>query len=86
MTIVCREHRAQFTIIPNVIFRDDRPSIEAKGVSAICCHARTTGRSALTMSAARCALAKAPASPANKRRPPVGIVSAKSTTLFATCL
>jgi len=32
MTIVRREHRAQFTIIPNAIFRDDRLSIEAKGV------------------------------------------------------
>lgn len=30
MTIVRREHRAQFTI--NAIFRDDRLSIEAKGV------------------------------------------------------
>jgi len=32
MTIVRREHRAQFTIIPNAIFRDDRLLIEAKGV------------------------------------------------------
>jgi hypothetical protein len=32
MTIVRREHRAQFTIIPNAIFRDDRLTIEAKGV------------------------------------------------------
>jgi hypothetical protein len=32
MTIVRREHRAQFTIVPNAIFRDDRLSIEAKGV------------------------------------------------------
>jgi hypothetical protein len=32
MTIVRREHRAQLTIIPNAIFRDDRLSIEAKGV------------------------------------------------------
>jgi len=32
MTIVRREHRAQFTIVPNSIFRDDRLSIEAKGV------------------------------------------------------
>ena len=32
MTIVRREHRAQFTIIPNAIFRNDRLSIEAKGV------------------------------------------------------
>jgi hypothetical protein len=32
MTIVRREHRAQFTIVPNAIFLDDRLSIEAKGV------------------------------------------------------
>jgi hypothetical protein len=32
MTIVRREHRAQFTIVPNAVFRDDRLSIEAKGV------------------------------------------------------
>jgi hypothetical protein len=32
MTIVHSEHRAQFTVIPNTIFRDDRLSIEAKGV------------------------------------------------------
>jgi hypothetical protein len=32
MTIVRSEHRAQFTIVPNAIFRDDRLSIEAKGV------------------------------------------------------
>jgi len=32
MTIVRREHRAQFTIIPNAIFVDGRLSIEAKGV------------------------------------------------------
>jgi hypothetical protein len=32
MTIVRCEHRAQFTILPNAIFRDDRLSIEAKGV------------------------------------------------------
>jgi hypothetical protein len=32
MMIVRSEHRAQFTIIPNAIFRDDRLSIEAKGV------------------------------------------------------
>jgi hypothetical protein len=31
MTIVRREHRAQFTIVPNAIFLDDRLSIEAKG-------------------------------------------------------
>jgi hypothetical protein len=32
MTIVRREDRAQFTIVPNAIFLDDRLSIEAKGV------------------------------------------------------
>jgi hypothetical protein len=32
MTIVRREHRAQLTIVPNAIFRDDQLSIEAKGV------------------------------------------------------
>jgi hypothetical protein len=32
MMIVRREHRARFTIIPNAISRDDRLSIEAKGV------------------------------------------------------
>ena len=32
MTIVRREHRAQFTIVPNAIFLDERLSIEAKGV------------------------------------------------------
>jgi hypothetical protein len=32
MTIVRSEHRAQFTIVPNAIFHDDRLSIEAKGV------------------------------------------------------
>jgi hypothetical protein len=32
MTIVRREHRAQFTIVLNAIFLDDRLSIEAKGV------------------------------------------------------
>lgn len=32
MTIVRREHRTQFTIVPNAIFLDDRLSIEAKGV------------------------------------------------------
>jgi hypothetical protein len=32
MTIVRREHRAQFTVVPNAIFLDDRLSIEAKGV------------------------------------------------------
>jgi hypothetical protein len=32
MTIIRSGHRTQFTIIPNTIFRDDRLSIEAKGV------------------------------------------------------
>ncbi|MPZ38769.1 MAG: hypothetical protein GEU95_12025 [Rhizobiales bacterium] len=32
MTIVRREHRAHFTILPNAIFLDERLSIEAKGV------------------------------------------------------
>lgn len=32
MTIVRREHRAHFTIVPNAIFVDTRLSIEAKGV------------------------------------------------------
>jgi len=32
MTIVRREHRAHFTIVPNAVFTDDRLSIEAKGV------------------------------------------------------
>ena len=32
MTIVRREHRAHFTILPNAIFLDQRLSIEAKGV------------------------------------------------------
>jgi hypothetical protein len=32
MAIVRREHRAQFTIVPNAIFLDDRLSVEAKGV------------------------------------------------------
>jgi hypothetical protein len=32
MTIVRREHRAQFTIVPNAMFLDERLSIEAKGV------------------------------------------------------
>jgi hypothetical protein len=32
MTIVRREHRVQFTIVPNAILLDDRLSIEAKGV------------------------------------------------------
>jgi predicted transcriptional regulator len=34
MTIVRREHRAHFTILPNAIFVDERLSIEAKGVLA----------------------------------------------------
>ncbi|MCI0601254.1 MAG: hypothetical protein L0Y60_17410 [Beijerinckiaceae bacterium] len=32
MTIVRREHRAHFTIVPNAMFLDERLSIEAKGV------------------------------------------------------
>ncbi|NPV23378.1 hypothetical protein [Bradyrhizobium aeschynomenes] len=32
MTIVRREHKAQFTIVPNAVFADPRLSIEAKGV------------------------------------------------------
>ena len=32
MTIVRREHRAHFTILPNAIFLDQHLSIEAKGV------------------------------------------------------
>jgi len=32
VTIVRREHRAHFTILPNAIFLDQRLSIEAKGV------------------------------------------------------
>ncbi|WP_315827857.1 hypothetical protein [Bradyrhizobium sp. SZCCHNG3015] len=32
MTIVRREHRAQFTIVPNAVFADARLSVEAKGV------------------------------------------------------
>ncbi|WP_316202623.1 MULTISPECIES: hypothetical protein [unclassified Bradyrhizobium] len=32
MTIVRREHRAQFTIVPNAVFADPRLSVEAKGV------------------------------------------------------
>ncbi|MGY3452185.1 hypothetical protein [Bradyrhizobium sp. USDA 4353] len=32
MTIVRREHRAQFTIVPNAVFADTRLSVEAKGV------------------------------------------------------
>ena len=32
MTIVRREHRAHFTILPNAIFLDQRLSIEAKGL------------------------------------------------------
>lgn len=32
MTIIRREHRAHFTILPNAIFVDQRLSIEAKGV------------------------------------------------------
>jgi predicted transcriptional regulator len=34
MTIVRREHRAHFTVVPNAIFVDERLSIEAKGVLA----------------------------------------------------
>lgn len=32
MTIVRREHRAHFTIVPNAVFVDQRLSVEAKGV------------------------------------------------------
>lgn len=32
MTIVRREHKAQFTIVPNAVFADARLSVEAKGV------------------------------------------------------
>ncbi|MGC2780713.1 MAG: hypothetical protein WA418_34260 [Bradyrhizobium sp.] len=32
MTIVRREHKAQFTIVPNAVFADSRLSVEAKGV------------------------------------------------------
>ena len=32
MTIVRREHRAHFTVVPNAVFADDRLSVEAKGV------------------------------------------------------
>ncbi|WP_316204497.1 helix-turn-helix domain-containing protein [Bradyrhizobium sp. SZCCHNS3051] len=32
MTIVRREHRAHFTIVPNAVFTDERLSVEAKGV------------------------------------------------------
>ena len=32
MTIIRREHRAHFTVLPNAIFVDQRLSIEAKGV------------------------------------------------------
>ena len=32
MTIVRREHRAHFTIVPNAVFADARLSVEAKGV------------------------------------------------------
>jgi hypothetical protein len=32
MTIVRREHRARFTILPNAVFVDRRLSVEAKGV------------------------------------------------------
>ena len=32
MTIVRREHRAHFTIVPNALFTDTRLSVEAKGV------------------------------------------------------
>ena len=32
MTIIRREHRAHFTIVPNAVFADTRLSIEAKGV------------------------------------------------------
>ena len=32
MTIIRREHRAHFTIVPNAMFLDERLSIEAKGV------------------------------------------------------
>ena len=32
MTIVRSEHRSHFTIVPNAMFRDERLSIEAKGV------------------------------------------------------
>ena len=32
MTIIRREHRAHFTVLPNAIFVDQRLSIEAKDV------------------------------------------------------
>ena len=32
MTIIRREHKAHFTIVPNAVFADTRLSIEAKGV------------------------------------------------------
>jgi hypothetical protein len=32
VTIVRREHRAHFTVVPNAVFADDRLSVEAKGV------------------------------------------------------
>jgi hypothetical protein len=32
VTIVRREHLSHFTIVPNAMFRDERLSIEAKGV------------------------------------------------------
>jgi hypothetical protein len=32
VTIVRREHRAHFTIVPNAVFADTRLSVEAKGV------------------------------------------------------
>jgi len=32
VAIVRREHRSHFTIVPNAMFRDERLSIEAKGV------------------------------------------------------
>ena len=32
MTIIRREHRAHFTIVPNAMFTDERLSVEAKGV------------------------------------------------------
>src|SRR5215472_9216818 len=32
MTIIRREHKAHFTIVPNAVFADTRLSVEAKGV------------------------------------------------------
>ena len=95
MTIVRSEHRAQFTIIPNAIFRDDRLSIEAKGVLGYLLshphhwqvHLDRVGR---TLRIGRKKLQRifrelTPAtSPANNRGPPARTASAKPTTLSAT--